>query len=63
MVCFCRLECPEFVTIQRMFGARDFEFVSISADKRSKKDNQLDFLKSANSALENHIVTNDDNMP
>lgn len=56
----CRLEYPEFVTIQRMFGARDFEFVSISADKLSKKDNALDFLKSANSALENHIVTNDD---
>ncbi|KKK52991.1 hypothetical protein LCGC14_3099260, partial [marine sediment metagenome] len=56
----CRLEYPEFVTIQRMFGARDFEFVSISADKLSKKNNALDFLKSANSALENHIVTNDD---
>jgi len=44
----CRLEYPEFVVIQRMFGARDFEFVSISADKLDK------------SALTNYISTNDD---
>ncbi|WP_373057979.1 redoxin domain-containing protein [Zunongwangia sp. H14] len=56
----CRIEYPEFVTIQRMFGARDFEFVSVSADKLSKKDKALEFLEEANSALENHIVTNDD---
>lgn len=56
----CRIEYPEFVTIQRMFGARDFEFVSISADKLSKKESALKFLESANSAVENHIATNDD---
>ena len=26
----CRIEYPEFVVIQRMFGARDFEFISLS---------------------------------
>tara|TARA_R110002020_G_scaffold363637_2_gene575922 strand:- start:211 stop:1443 length:1233 start_codon:yes stop_codon:yes gene_type:complete len=56
----CRLEYPEFIVIQRMFGDRDFEFVSISADKLSKKDKALEFLENANSAVENHIATNDD---
>ncbi len=56
----CRLEYPEFVVIQRMFGARDFEFVSVSADKLSNKDKALAFLRKAQSALTNYIVTNDD---
>lgn len=56
----CRLEYPEFVLIQRMFGARDFEFISISADKLDKKDNALGFLKSKHSALTNLIAESDD---
>ncbi|MDT0649401.1 redoxin domain-containing protein [Autumnicola edwardsiae] len=56
----CRIEYPEFVTIQRMFGDRDFEFVSISGDKLSKKESALDFLESTNSAVGNHIAVNDD---
>ena len=56
----CRIEYPEFVIIQRMFGARDFEFISISADKLSKKNQALDFLKKSHSALRNFIVTDDD---
>ena len=56
----CRLEFPEFVVIQRMFGARDFEFISLSADKISKKDRALEFLKDKASALENYIAVDDD---
>jgi peroxiredoxin len=56
----CRIEYPEFVVIQRMFGARDFEFISISADKLSKKEDALEFLKSNYSAVPNYIATNDD---
>ncbi len=56
----CRIEYPEFVVIQRMFGARDFEFISVSADKLSKKDDALKFLSSVNSAVPNYIATNDD---
>lgn len=56
----CRLEYPEFVVIQRMFGARDFEFISISADKMSNKSKALSFLQKANSALTNYISTTDD---
>ena len=56
----CRIEYPEFIVIQRMFGARDFEFVSISADKISKKDKALEFLQQSNSAIQNYISSTDD---
>jgi len=56
----CRLEYPEFIVLQRMFGARDFEFVSLSADELSKKDKALEFLKDKQSAVPNYISTNDD---
>ena len=56
----CRIEYPEFVVIQRMFGARNFEFISISADKLSKKEAALDFLTSVHSALPNFIAADDD---
>ncbi len=51
----CRLEYPEFVVIQRMFGARDFEFVSVSMDKLERKEKALDFLSKSESALQNYI--------
>jgi peroxiredoxin len=56
----CRIAYPEFVVIQRMFGARNFEFISISADKLSKKEAALDFLTSVHSALPNFIAADDD---
>ncbi len=56
----CRLEYPEFVVIQRMFGARDFEFISISADKISQKGKALEFLEKEASALRNFISVTDD---
>jgi thiol-disulfide isomerase/thioredoxin len=56
----CRLEYPEFVVLQRMFGARDFEFVSVAADKLSKQEETLAFLKNMQSANTNYIVSNDD---
>lgn len=56
----CRLEYPDFVVVQRMFGARDFEFISLSTDKASQKEKALEFLVSANSALTNYISKTDD---
>tara|TARA_Y100000385_G_scaffold288590_1_gene355585 strand:- start:2724 stop:3887 length:1164 start_codon:yes stop_codon:yes gene_type:complete len=53
----CRLEYPEFVVIQRMFGARDFEFVSVSLDNADKKRKALEILVKAESALQNYIST------
>lgn len=57
----CRLEYPDFIVVQRMFGARDFEFVSISADRLSNKDKALEFLKKSQSAVTNYITTTTDN--
>lgn len=56
----CRLEYPEFIVLQRMFGARDFEFISLSADALTAKDKALEFLKKAQSAVPNYIATTDD---
>jgi len=56
----CRLEYPDFITLQRMYGARKFEFVSISADKLSAKDEALNFLQEQQSAIRNYIFTLED---
>jgi peroxiredoxin len=56
----CIIEYPEFIVLQRMYGARDFEFVSISADKPEQKDKALKFLESKNSAVTNYIFDQDD---
>lgn len=56
----CILEYPEFIVLQRMFGARDFEFVSISADKPSAETKVQQFLQKSNSALTNYLFSQDD---
>jgi len=56
----CVLEYPEFIVLQRMYGARDFEFVSLSADKPSQQAKALKFLEKTNSALTNYIFDQDD---
>lgn len=59
----CVIEFPEFVTLQRMYGARNFEFVSISTDGLKKKDKVLEFLREKNAATKNYIYTSDDKYP
>jgi peroxiredoxin len=56
----CVIEFPEFVTMQRMYGARNFEFVSISTDGPKKKDKVLEFLKDKNAATKNYLYSSDD---
>lgn len=56
----CVVEFPEFVTMQRMYGARDFEFISVSSDGQKKKDKVLQFLKDKNAAVKNYLYTSDD---
>ena len=56
----CILEYPEFVVLQRMYGARDFEFVSVSADKPENEKKVLDFLKAKHSAVSNYLFSSDD---
>jgi peroxiredoxin len=57
----CVIEFPEFVTMQRMYGARDFEFVSISTDGIKKKEKVLQFLKSKGAATKNYLYSGEDN--
>lgn len=59
----CVIEYPEFITMQRMYGARDFEFISISTDGVKKKDKVLEFLKDKNSAVNNYLYTAENKYP
>lgn len=56
----CILEYPDLITVQRMYGARDFEFISISADNIEDQEKALKFLQEKNSALTNYIFTGKD---
>lgn len=56
----CIIEYPEFVTIQRMYGERDFQFVSVSMDTPDQADKALKFLKGKTSALPNYIMDTED---
>jgi len=55
----CVTEFPEFVIINRMYNARDFEFITISADEPSKKEKVHEFLKEKQAANKNYIFTGD----
>jgi len=56
----CVTEFPSFVTINRMYRNRDFEFVSISADDAEKKDKVLQFLKKQQASGANYLFNVDD---
>jgi thiol-disulfide isomerase/thioredoxin len=53
----CVIEFPEFITIDRMYRGRDFEFISLSADKLNKKDEVLRFLKEKEASNKNYIYS------
>ncbi len=56
----CVIEFPEFVNIHRMYMERDFEFVSLSADRIEHKDKALKFLSGKHAAMKNYIFTDPD---
>ncbi len=57
----CATEFPDLVTLQRMYGKRSFEFISISLDKPNKKEDVLKFLQKAEAAnCKNFIFNLDD---
>ncbi len=56
----CVIEYPELVKLQRMYGNRAFEFVSVSADNPDEFDKVLAFLQSKHSALNNYIFDGQD---
>ncbi len=55
----CTIEFPDFVIIDRMYRGRDFEFISISADKPGKKEQVLKFLKNKEASNKNFIYNKD----
>jgi thiol-disulfide isomerase/thioredoxin len=56
----CIIEYPEFVNIQRMYGTRDFRFVSIGMDNPELMDKALKFLQSKASAVPNYLMDTED---
>lgn len=56
----CIIEYPEFVTMQRMYGERDFQFVSVSMDTPEQFDKALKFLDGKASALPNYLMDTED---
>lgn len=55
----CVTEFPEFVSMNRMYRKRDFEFISISADELGKKDKALQFLQNQQASAKNYIFSGD----
>ncbi|OQP53349.1 redoxin [Niastella yeongjuensis] len=56
----CVTEFPEFISINRMFRRRDFEFISISADDPAKKEKVLKFLQQQQASNTNYLFSIDD---
>lgn len=56
----CVAEIPDFLNINRMYRHRDFELVTISADKPDKKDKALTTLKRLQASSKNYIYNSDD---
>ena len=58
----CVQEFPDFVIIDRIYRSRQFEFISINADKLSRKDNVLKFLQKNEASNKNFIFNSDNNL-
>ena len=56
----CVNELPSFVSINRMYRQRDFEFITISADNPEKKDKVLKSLQKLMLSNTNYLFNSDD---
>jgi thiol-disulfide isomerase/thioredoxin len=56
----CVTEFPDFITMNRMYRGRDFEFISISADDPTRKEKVLKFLKNNQASNKNYLFNIDD---
>lgn len=57
----CVSEFPDFVDMSRMYGGREFELITISADKPDNQEKVLRFLNKQNAAAsDNYIFSKDD---
>jgi peroxiredoxin len=59
----CVAEFHEFVTINRMFRGRDFEFVSVSMNRPDEEGDVLKFLKKHQASNRNLIFASDERDP
>lgn len=55
----CLIEFPEFITINRMYRGRDFEFISICLDDSTKKTKALKFLRGKQASNKNYLFNMD----
>jgi peroxiredoxin len=55
----CVSEFSDFITINRMYRKRDFEFISISADEMTKQHKALQFLQKQEASSTNFIFSGD----
>jgi thiol-disulfide isomerase/thioredoxin len=56
----CITEFPDLIIIDRMYRGRQFEFITISADKQERKNEVLNFLKTQQASNRNYIFNKDD---
>jgi thiol-disulfide isomerase/thioredoxin len=56
----CVTEFPDFISINRMYRRREFEFISISADDPTKKEKVLKFLQQQQASNTNYLFSSDD---
>jgi len=56
----CIIEFPELVKMQRMYGQRDFEVVSVTTDDPSLEEKVISFLEDREAAFTNYIYQSDD---
>ncbi len=56
----CVTEFPDLIIIDRMYRGRKFELITISADKKDKKQDVLNFLKQHQASNKNYIFNKDD---
>lgn len=55
----CLIEFPEFVTINRMYRQRDFEFISICLEDTARKQKALNFLTGRQASNKNYLFNID----
>src|ERR1700681_2712176 len=56
----CTQEFPDFITINRMYRDRDFEFISICADEPGNTDKVLKFLQMQQASNSNYLFNKND---
>jgi peroxiredoxin len=55
----CIAEMPEFVTMNRMYRKRDFEFITITMDEMDRKERALKTLRELHVSSKNYILKED----